>query len=369
VLRRDRADAPQALRGANQVGLRAANERLVLSLIRTHGQLSKAQIAELSGLTAQTASVICRGLVEAGLLIAGAPIKGKVGQPFVPLSLNPEGAFFFGLQVGDREAALALINFTGTVIAERRLSFNRPTLEGVIGFADEEIRAIRKAQPSERDARLQGLGVALAPGALDRFSSRGEWDPVETSFAELGRSLSLATYLSSEVVAACGAEIIYGLGVGLSDFIYVFLGHSIEGGMVQKGRIKFSRDGRTGNIGRVPVPDGDGLVRLADLLKAPRGRGSGNGARAKRIGEGLAYAVYSAMAVAGCNAVIIDGSVATALRRQISDALRSRIGELEAGAAASLIIRDGTHDRRHQALGAACLPLVDRFFPEPISDS
>ncbi|TIW84175.1 MAG: MarR family transcriptional regulator, partial [Mesorhizobium sp.] len=57
-------------RGANQVGLRASNERLALSLIRIHGQLSKAQIAEITGLTKQTASVIVRSLEAEGLLVA-----------------------------------------------------------------------------------------------------------------------------------------------------------------------------------------------------------------------------------------------------------------------------------------------------------
>lgn len=57
--------------GANQVRVRAYNERLVLSLVRLYGALSKADIARRSGLSAQTVSVIMRVLEKEGLLSRG----------------------------------------------------------------------------------------------------------------------------------------------------------------------------------------------------------------------------------------------------------------------------------------------------------
>ena len=75
-------------RGSNQAGMRAYNERLVLSLVRRQGGLAKAEIARSTGLSAQTVSVIMRGLEEDGLLARGTPIKGRVGQPSVPMHLS-----------------------------------------------------------------------------------------------------------------------------------------------------------------------------------------------------------------------------------------------------------------------------------------
>ena len=54
--------ADRTARGSNQSGMRAYNERLVLSLIRRSGPTSKAEIARLTGLSAQTVSVIMRAL-------------------------------------------------------------------------------------------------------------------------------------------------------------------------------------------------------------------------------------------------------------------------------------------------------------------
>jgi len=90
--------------GANQVRVRAYNERLVMSLVRRHGSLSKAEIARRSGLSAQTVTVIMRALEAEGLLMRGAPMRGKVGQPSVPMLLNPDAVYSFGLKIGRRSA-------------------------------------------------------------------------------------------------------------------------------------------------------------------------------------------------------------------------------------------------------------------------
>ena len=65
------AVADTSRRGSNQSGMRAYNERLVLSLIRQTGALAKAEIARRTGLSAQTVSVIMRALEADGLLLRG----------------------------------------------------------------------------------------------------------------------------------------------------------------------------------------------------------------------------------------------------------------------------------------------------------
>ncbi len=72
----------QGLRGTNQSGMRAQNERLVLSLLRQHGALAKSDIARITGLSAQTVSVIMRALEQDGLLQRGAA-RARQGGPAV----------------------------------------------------------------------------------------------------------------------------------------------------------------------------------------------------------------------------------------------------------------------------------------------
>ena len=77
-------------RGSNHVGMRQFNERVVLQAIRLNGSLPKADLARLTGLTAQTVGLITTRLDDDGLLVRHEPVRGRIGQPSVPLGLNPE---------------------------------------------------------------------------------------------------------------------------------------------------------------------------------------------------------------------------------------------------------------------------------------
>src|SRR5437868_4138535 len=113
------------------MGVRLYNERLVLSLVRRHVSLPKADIARQTGLSPQTISMIMNQLTDDGLLLKGSPQRGRVGQPSVPFSLNPDGAFSFGLKIGRRSADLYLINFTGKVLRLLHRTYPYPTPQGI----------------------------------------------------------------------------------------------------------------------------------------------------------------------------------------------------------------------------------------------
>ena len=142
-------------RGTNQVGVRLYNERLVLSLIRRHRELPKADIARLTGLSPQTISIIMNQLTDDGLLQRGNPTRGRVGQPSVPYSLSPGGAFSFGLKIGRRSVDLYLINFVGEIVEALHETYRYPTPSGVREFARRGIQSITD-KLSEQKPRIQG---------------------------------------------------------------------------------------------------------------------------------------------------------------------------------------------------------------------
>ena len=72
--------------GTNQSEMRAQNERLVLTLLRRKGSLARAEIARLTGLSAQTAARLITSLEKDGLIKRGEPQRGRVGQPSIPMS-------------------------------------------------------------------------------------------------------------------------------------------------------------------------------------------------------------------------------------------------------------------------------------------
>lgn len=367
-----------AYRGTNQVGLRASNERLALSLVRIHGQLSKAQIAEITGLTKQTASVIVRSLEADGLLVAGRPIKGKVGQPSVPMHINPEGALFLGLRLGLRHADIALIDFVGGVLEQRRLSCGVDAVGEIAPQVQSAIAEMRMRLTPGQNVRLEDLGIAVAADLLDALASDAGNDDIEEGWAVLDGVASringqtgLRIYMDREAVAACTAEIAYGLAGSAPDFLYVFVAHGVDGGIVQQGRLGFSRrEGRPG-LARVLVPTARGevaplgrSVSVDDVGLTPGTRAPDPALRKWVVSAAanIAYAIHSASALATFRSVVVDGPMPAWVRAELAREIKESLAAFGLPDLSALFVREGTSDRQTQGLGAACMPLLDRFF-------
>ena len=123
---------------------RSANEREILTLIRQRAALPKADIAQLTGLSAQSATVIIKKLEADGLVKRLKPIKGGVGQPKVPFGLNENGAFGIGLKVGRRSFDMTLLDLKGSVRATLHEKFAYPTVGNLLTFAQRAFNVLVK---------------------------------------------------------------------------------------------------------------------------------------------------------------------------------------------------------------------------------
>lgn len=378
-------------RGTNQSGMRDHNERVVLSLVRQHGSLSKSDISRMTSLSAQTASVIMRQLEKDGLLERGEPQRGKIGQPSIPMSLNPDGAYFLGLKIGRRSAELVLIDFLGKVRAMAQLSYDYPTPDNTIGFAREAIDAARGKLTKAQDARIAGLGIAI-PFELWNWtenvgapSSAMEGWRQRDIRAELQALYGFPVYLQNDASSACGAELVFGKIGALRDFIYFYIGAFAGGGIVLNGRLHVGQTGNAGALGSMPVPGPEGTpVQLIDtaslavlerqikvdgkdatfLWSSPEdwaGQSPDHRRWLEGASRGLAYAIVSAAAVIDFEAAIIDGWIPQPIRRQLVEATRSAMTAIDIEGLQVPAIREGTVGIHARAIGGASLPLSERF--------
>lgn len=381
----------QLMRGSNQSGLRAHNQRLVLSLVYTHGNLAKTDIARMTGLSAQTGSVIMRELEAEDLIVKGEPIRGKVGQPSVPLSINPDGAFFIGLKVGRRSAELILINFTGELKATLRKSYPWPTPPQIITFVQDGIKEMLLALPENLRDRVAGLGIATPFRLWDWTEQAGapheemeQWRDCDLR-AELANICNMPVYLQNDATAACAAELVFGKHPGLSDYLYFYVGTFIGGGVVLNGSVYSGRTGNAGALGPLPVAGPDGkpvqlldrasIMLLERMLKAagqdpsPLWNSPDHWAGFEDLAEewigivakGLAQAIVSAASIIDFEHVVIDGGLPVEVREKIVAATREEVSLYDLRGLDLPKILPGTVGHLARALGAASLPLFDKY--------
>jgi predicted NBD/HSP70 family sugar kinase len=380
-----------AVRGTNQSGMRAFNERLVLTLVyRNHG-LAQRDIARATGLSAQTISVIIRQLERDGLLLKGEPVRGRVGQPSVPLAVNARGAFFLGIKVGRRSAEMVLTDFCGIILGSCRVSYRWPTPDKIITFAKDGIALLSaKLEPEERK-RLSGVGIAT-PFELWNWSRQtgapvndmAQWRNADLQ-AEIGAITDLPVFMINDATAACAAELRFGKSAGRKDFIYFYIGTFIGGGVVLNGGLYNGRTGYAGSIGGMPVPDEQGgIVQIIDrtsiiilerMLEAagldaspiwntPEAWPDYGPQISEWIGivsRSLAQAIIASVSIIDFESAIIDGGLPSEIRARIVEATKRAVLTFDLQGVQLPLIEEGSIGINARALGAASLPLVERF--------
>jgi predicted NBD/HSP70 family sugar kinase len=393
---------PSSGRGSNSASVRRYNERLLLQALRRAEPASKADLARHANLTSTAVGSIVESLEKAGLIeYSGRRLDGQRGQPASLLRLDPRGAFGIGVRLDRTGIETVLVNFAGDVLA-------RSALDSVLPHPDVALKIVRRdietmlglLSPAERD-RLTGIGIAqpfnlgswLRELGLPADTFRA-WDNTDFA-AALGRALSLPVFSENDGNAAATAELFYGHGRGCDDFIYLFLGSAIGGGIAIDGDCLRGASGNAGDIGVIPVPpsglpsapqpDGqwDILLSRASLNALVRHLHYRGAVADNRVDlqacierrlpavdewiedcvEALAPALRSTLCVLDVPMVVIDSDIDGGLLDRLVKRLAMTLADNAPEARGTPSLVRGSFGPDAGAIGAATLPMFFNFSP------
>lgn len=377
--------------GANQTGLRAHNERLIMTLIHRHGAMPGADIAKETELSPQTVSNILRKLETDGFLVRGTPQRGRVGKPSVPMALDPDGALSFGLKVGRRSADFAVMNLHGKILQQSQITYPYPMPDRIFGYLREAMTAFSKDLTGRQNDRLCGVGIA-APyelwnwtdmvGAPEEFEI---WKGIDFA-EEVGKFSPLPLFSENDATAACRAENVYGRGREFEHFAYFFLGSFIGGGVVMNSSVVEGGFRNAGALGSLRSIDTAGkerpLLETASiyLLEAAlRDAGEDTGALWRtpqdwsgfdqlvrpwvdETARAIAWACRNACCVIDFEAVLIDGAMPSDVRSRLVEKTREELGKLDMRGLIPPRIEEALVGGNARVLGAASAPVYSQFF-------
>ncbi len=230
----------------------------MLSVLRTRGPLTRAQLAEQTNLSRATLSSIIQTLLSKQTLTErrdGEPtqLRGR-GRPVSVVMVNPAGGLALGIDLGQRRIQVTISNVahefvaSGAIACAERTPWTR-RLQLAVDLVDNLTTRHEISLSS-----LAGVGVGVVgpvPGGV------GSSDRVVLVRDTLHARFGVPVYVDNNTRLAALAEAVWGAGTGVGSALYLRLSYGVGGGLVLGGRLFAGAGGAAGELGHITV-DRDG---------------------------------------------------------------------------------------------------------------
>lgn len=379
-------------------GLRLNNERAVLTAVALNPEESAAQIARRTGLGPQSVSRILVKLEQAGLVRRGEARSGQRGQPPVPISLNPDGVFCLGCEIGWRHLTLVIRNLGGEILGEHRVDYRFPDAASIARDIAALAVQLTDHVPARFRHRILGIGLAvpvniarhielIGASAADAQAWR-ELDLVKAIEVETG----LRVFSHNDGNAACWGELAAHPAPRPNNMAYFLVGTFVAAGLIAEGRLWEGPTGNSANLGSMIVTDRSGrqnFVHLVASLTALEGRlvaagkpvpaGNPDGWNWESLepqasdwideaGRALAKTIANTAAVMEFDVAVVDGDMPRAMVGRLVASVRQHTDELPIFTSARPRVEQGRLGSGAPARGAAAKPIYRRLFSRDTAD-
>jgi glucokinase-like ROK family protein len=240
----------------DQDKVRRINKSVVMNAIRLHAPISRARVANFTGLNRGTVSNIVNALIEDGLVSEDSQEESKIGRPGINLGLRRDGGAVIGLEVGVDFINIVLTNFVAETLWETVVE-THPTTQSQTSIIGQIEQLIEQALSITNERHLRPLGVGIGlPGLINL--RRGElviapnlnWKNVPLRLM-LNQRFRLPIYIENEANLSALGEYYFGVARSCDNFIYVCSGIGLGGGIMINGNLFRGSHGYAGEIGHI----------------------------------------------------------------------------------------------------------------------
>ncbi|MER7448298.1 ROK family transcriptional regulator [Microbacterium sp. NPDC097977] len=249
-------------RGTNLPRMGDFNQSVILEGIRRSAAgLSRIELVDITGLSAQTVTNITRRLLDEGVIAeAGRTINGP-GKPRVTLRLVAESRFSVGVHLDPAVITIVLLNLAGQVVGRRAQRTTDQNPQHIVATMAQTIDAVIDEAGIDRGL-VAGVGVA-APGPLDAEKGAVLDPPKLTGWhrvplrSVLAEATGLAVTIEKDTTAAAVGDLWTSRSTAGGSFVFVYLGTGIGASLVREGEVVAGASHNFGEIGHIMVdPDG-----------------------------------------------------------------------------------------------------------------
>jgi glucokinase-like ROK family protein len=258
--------AEDRYRTGDQALVRQINLSVIMHRLRENAPVSRAQLAEMTGLNKTTVSSLVQELIdrqfvrEVGLETSGS--RRRVGRLAMMLTLNPEAGFIVSSEIGVDFVRVICTNFAPKIIWQRNERILSNTSQQQI--IDHVLALMLNAEIEGRKFSNSFLGVSVGvPGLVDQnsgsllFAPNLKWRDVPLRQI-LEERFDAPVVVDNEASIAALGEYYYGAAQGFEEILYISAGVGLGGGIVHEGRMFNGVTGFGTEFGHMTMdPDGE----------------------------------------------------------------------------------------------------------------
>jgi predicted NBD/HSP70 family sugar kinase len=241
------------LEKATRQHTRDHNTRLVLRKIYDAGEISRATLARLTGLTRTTISEVVADLIEQGLVQEVGQRPAGVGRTPTMLSVVDDARLIVAVDITHHEIQGALMNLRGAIQRQARLPLSGQDGGTALTLLFPLLDSLIKAAGSP----LLGIGIS-SPGLIDAASGtvqravNFDWHSLPLR-AMVQERHNLPVYIANDGHMVALAEYMFGQKQSASPLVTIKVGRGIGAGIMLNGQLLSSEAFGAGEIGHIVV--------------------------------------------------------------------------------------------------------------------
>ncbi|MBI5774686.1 MAG: ROK family transcriptional regulator [Verrucomicrobia bacterium] len=245
---------PRRVKAKHQIVARVEAE--LLKRVRARGGLSRVDLARELNLAPSTAGIYVDRLIREGFLYESEKAVRELGRPPTMLGLNPGGGRFIGVDFDARDLMAVSVDFSQKVLKQTHKTIpESDSAEQILLLIEEAI--VEVLADHEHDVLGIGVGVPGASDphrgiALDYDYIRG-WRNIPLG-ERLGRRFGAPVHLENNIRSMALAELWFGQGLGVENFICLGVRTGIAAGIILGGHLYRGSSNLAGEIGMWPFP-------------------------------------------------------------------------------------------------------------------
>ncbi|UGB31490.1 ROK family protein [Metabacillus sp. B2-18] len=239
----------------NQHLVKKNNKALVLQLIMHREPISRADIAQISGLHKATVSSLVNELLEEELIYESGPGESSGGRRPVILHFNKVAGYAIGIDIGANYVLSVLTDLKGNIVHENNHTVTQTPYPTIMNLVKSMIQSLMTNMPQSRYG-VVGIGVGV-PGIVNKegivlLAPNLGWKNSDLK-QDLEELFEVPVIVENEANAGAFCEQKFGAGKDYENMVYISAGIGIGVGIFLNRELYQGKNGFSGEMGHMII--------------------------------------------------------------------------------------------------------------------